>query len=463
LAINPFNSEKGFFMNILLIGQGGREHALAWKIAQSNTLQSLHLLPGSDAMEALTPHHAEAKVIRHAEMDVTDHAQIKQLCTQRGIDLVIIGPEAPLVDGLADALRAAEILVFGPSKAAAQLEGSKGFMKDLCAKYDIPTAHYQRFEYTQKQAAKDYIDMHGAPIVLKADGLAAGKGVIVAQDKAEALDAVDKLLSEQGAEIVIEEFLDGEEVSFFALSDGQHVIPLTSAQDHKAAYDGDKGPNTGGMGAYSPAPKVLFDQEMQNRVITRIIEPTAAAMRSEGIPFQGVFFAGLMMVRDDEGQIQPKLLEYNIRFGDPECQVIMMRLESDLVPVLKACAEGKLQEHFDHSPLQWHDDHAVCVIMAADGYPGSYQKGSIMTLPEHIADHQIIFHAGTKHHQSGTWQSNGGRVLCCCARGQTLQKAQGSAYQLVKNIEWDGGFYRNDIGWRGVLREQKHHNAIPAA
>ena len=421
-------------MNILLIGSGGREHALAWKLAQSNQCSSLHVIPGSDAIGM------EEKITCH---DISmDNATLVEFAVNNKISLVVIGPEAPLVAGLADALRTADIPVFGPSAVAAQLEGSKGFMKDLCAKYNIPTADYARF--TNKDAAITYIKEKGAPIVVKADGLAAGKGVIVAEKENEAIAAVKDMLSgnsfgDAGSSVVIEEFLNGEEVSFFALADGKTVQPLTSAQDHKRAFDGDTGPNTGGMGAYSPARDGIWSDELANKVMTDIIEPTVNAMAEEGCPFTGVLYAGLM-VKDGKA----KLLEYNVRFGDPECQPIMMRLDTDLVDILSACAHGDLSSLKDK--INWKTDTAICVVMAAKGYPGEYSKNTDITLPEKKPDGTKIFHAGTKHNESGKWLSTGGRVLGITSLAHDKETARLKSYQVIDSIEWDEGFYRADIG-----------------
>lgn len=428
-------------MNILLIGGGGREHALAWKIKQSPLLNDLHAIPGSDAIAALG---AQC----HGDVSVEDHAAIVAFCEDHVIDLVVVGPEAPLVDGLADALRAEEISVFGPSKDAARLEGSKAFMKDICMKHGIPTAAYGRF--TNIEEAKAYIDQKGTPIVIKADGLAAGKGVIIAQTQEEANAAVDDMLKHNrfgnaGAEIVVEEYLEGEEVSFFVLSDGENLLALTSAQDHKRAYDNDEGPNTGGMGAYSPA--CFMSDDLCDTVMEKVIKPTAKAMQREGCSFSGVFFAGLMMVKRKDGTLQPRLIEYNVRFGDPECQTLMMRMKSDIVPLLLGCAEGNLD--LVASTLEWHDDYALCVVMAANGYPGSYEKGTPIDLSKvEETNDTALFHAGTKRAEgsAGQWLSNGGRVLCSTAKAKTFKEAQNKAYNMVDNVTWKEGFFRRDIG-----------------
>lgn len=423
-------------MNILLIGSGGREHALAWKIAQSPLLDTLYCAPGNGGIES---------VATCVDLDASDHEAVIAFAGKHDIGLVVIGPEAPLVAGLANDLEAASIPVFGPSKDAARLEGSKGFTKDICAKYDIPTAAYGRFN--DAASAKGYIDQKGAPIVVKADGLAAGKGVILADNVEEAKEAVDAMFGgafgDAGVEVVIEEFLVGEEASFFALADGTDVLPLIAAQDHKTVGDGDTGPNTGGMGAYSPAP--VMTEALERRVMTEIIEPTVRAMADMGCPYKGVFFAGLMITEDG-----PKLIEYNCRFGDPECQVLMMRLQSDIVPLLKAVANGKLAG----KKAEWREDTALTVVMAATGYPGSYEKGSkikgidLAAAPDGIE----VFHAGTKM-DGDEIVAVGGRVLNVTALGQNATDAKAKAYAAVANIDWPEGFCRSDIGWRAVARE----------
>lgn len=380
-------------------------------------------------------------------LDLTDHAAIVAFCRDRRIDLVVVGPEAPLCAGIVDDLEAAGFKAFGPSRAAAQLEGSKGFTKDLCSANAIPTAAYARFR--DVAAAKAYIRRHGAPIVVKADGLAAGKGVIVAQSEAEAAAAVDMMfgggLGEAGGEVVIEEFLDGEEASFFALCDGETAIALATAQDHKRAFDGDKGPNTGGMGAYSPAPNI--DAAMSGRIMNEIVTPTMRAMKAMGTPYKGVLYAGLMITRHG-----PKLIEYNARFGDPETQVLMPRLMSDLVPALLASRDGMLKS-FD---LRWYETPALTVVMAAKGYPGHYVRGTVIDgLDEAAAVEGVqIFHAGTKA-EGGRILANGGRVLNISATGKTVREAQARAYAAIARIRWPEGFYRRDIGWRAVERESR--------
>ncbi len=421
-------------MKVLLIGSGGREHALAWKIAQSTLLQTLFAAPGN-------PGIAEHATI--IDLDIDDHAAVLSFCRKETIDLVVVGPEAPLVAGLADDLEAQGIAVFGPSAAAAQLEGSKGFTKDLCARFDIPTGAYRRFNNAPK--AKAYVRAQGAPIVIKADGLAAGKGVTVAMTVEEALTAIDDCFEgafgEAGAEVVVEAYLDGEEASFFVLCDGKNALALASAQDHKRVGDGDTGPNTGGMGAYSPAP--VMSDPLIERTMKEIIEPTIAGMSAMGHPFKGVLFAGLMIT--EKG---PELIEYNVRFGDPECQVLMMRLTSDLLPLLQAAATGAL----DKVTATWSDDPALTVVMAAKGYPGSYTKGSpIGPLPDDQPGIKI-FHAGTVI-KDGQLTANGGRVLNVTATGSSVGEAQRRAYETVDKINWEDGFCRRDIGWRAIGRK----------
>jgi phosphoribosylamine--glycine ligase len=417
-------------MNVLLIGGGGREHALAWKLRQTPLLDILYCAPGNAGI---------AEVAECVALDIANHDAVIRFCREKDIALVVIGPEAPLVAGLADDLEAAGIKVFGPSRAAARLEGSKGFTKDLCAEYGIPTASYRRF--AGAHAAKAYVKTQALPIVVKADGLAGGKGVTVAASRDEAEAAIDACFAgAPGAEVVIEEFLDGEEASFFALVDGTAALPLATAQDHKRAFDGDKGPNTGGMGAYSQAP--IMTPALCARVMEEIVIPTVRAMRARGTPFKGVLYAGLM-IKDGA----PKLIEYNVRFGDPEAQVLMMRLESDLLPALLATAEGRLGKLV----LNWHDEAALCVVMAAKGYPGAYEKGTeIRGLDVAGADPDVqVFHAGTK--LDGTrLLADGGRVLCVTARGKDIAEAKRRAYHAVDKIHWPGGFCRRDIGWRAL-------------
>jgi phosphoribosylamine--glycine ligase len=423
-------------MNILLLGSGGREHALAWKIAGSPLVERLTCAPGNAGI---------AKECELVALDSADHAAVITFCKQRKIDLVVVGPEAPLCAGIVDDLAAAGIKAFGPSRAAARLEGSKGFTKDLCKANNIPTASYARFEAAAPAIA--YIRDHGAPLVVKTDGLAAGKGVVVAETMAEAESAIDRMfageLGAAGAEVVIEEFLQGEEASFFALCDGETAIALASAQDHKRAFDGDRGPNTGGMGAYSPAP--IMTDDLSRRVMDEIVLPTVRVMKSMGAPYRGVLYAGLMITAAG-----PKLIEYNVRFGDPECQVLMLRLMSDLVPALLASCDGVLK-NFD---LRWYSDAALTVVMAAKGYPGNYAKGSVIEGLDAAAavDGVEIFHAGTLA-QDERILANGGRVLDVCAIGKTIAQAQARAYRAVDCIRWSEGFYRRDIGLRAVPRE----------
>jgi phosphoribosylamine--glycine ligase len=426
-------------MKVLLIGSGGREHALAWSLAASPRLSKLICAPGNGGMASL----AEC-----VPLDAADHAAVLALCRARAIDLVVIGPEAPLVAGLADDLRAQGIKVFGPSKAAARLEGSKGFTKDLCREAGIPTADYGRF--ADARSAKAYVTAVGRlPIVVKADGLAAGKGVVVAATREEAERAIDACFAgafgAAGSEVVIEDFLEGEEVSFFALCDGETVLPLATAQDHKRVLDGDRGPNTGGMGAYSPAPVVTT--EIHDRIMREIIRPTVAALARRGTPFQGVLFAGIMITADG-----PKIYEYNCRFGDPECQVLMMRLKSDLLTALLATVEGALAT----VDLTWREEAALTVVMAAKGYPGSYQTGSeIRGLAEAAAvPGARIFHAGTRR-EGNRIIATGGRVLSIAGLGRTVGEAQATAYAAVDRIDWPEGFCRRDIGWRAIARERQ--------
>ncbi|MBV7255229.1 phosphoribosylamine--glycine ligase [Pacificimonas sp. WHA3] len=422
-------------MNILLIGGGGREHALAWKLAQSPLLTTLYAAPGNPGMA-----DDGATCV---SLDVTDHQAVVDFIHQNNVELTVIGPEQPLVDGLADTLSKHGKKVFGPSARAARLEGSKGFTKDLCAKYGIPTAAYGRFR--QAADAKAFLGGREPPFVVKADGLAAGKGVVIAASREEAHAAIDDMLGgsfgEAGAELVIEEFLEGEEASFFALCDGETVLPLIGAQDHKRAHDGDKGPNTGGMGAYSPAP--ILDDAMQARVMTEIVEPTARAMAAEGSPFTGVLYAGLMI-----GPRGPQLIEYNARFGDPECQVLMMRMKSDLLPALLAAVDGELA----HFAVQWHDDAAMTVVMAAEGYPSTPRKGGTITgISDAEATGAKVFHAGTKR-DGATLVANGGRVLNITAMAPSLRDAADTAYAAIERINWPDAFWRRDIGARALNR-----------
>jgi phosphoribosylamine---glycine ligase len=425
----------GFLMNILLLGSGGREHALAWKIAASPLVTKLWCAPGN------------AGIAREAEcvaLDIADHAAVIDFCKDNAVDLVVVGPETPLAAGIVDDLAAAGIKAFGPSRLAAQLEGSKGFTKALCTEFNIPTGAYGRF--TNANDALAYVRAQGAPIVVKADGLAAGKGVVVAMTLGEAEAAIammfDGAFGAAGAEVVIEEFLSGREISFFALSDGDTAIALASAQDHKRVFDHDQGPNTGGMGAYSPTPFVT--DKIHAEIMAKIILPTVSGMKARGMPFRGVLYAGVMLTSDG-----PKLFEYNIRFGDPECQVLMLRMMSDLVPALLASCDGQLK-NFD---LRWFPDSALTVVMAAKGYPGDYAKGTRIEGLEDAAkiEGAEIFHAGTTA-KDGHILANGGRVLNVCAMGKTIAEAQRRAYEAVDRIQWPEGFCRRDIGWQAVER-----------
>ncbi|KEO54723.1 phosphoribosylamine--glycine ligase [Thalassospira permensis] len=427
-------------MKVLVVGGGGREHALCWAIAKSPRLTKLWCAPGNAGIAD----SAECIAISDSDID-----GLVKFATDNAVDLVVVGPEAPLVAGLVDALDAAGIKSFGCSKAAAQLEGSKGFMKDMVAKFGVPSAAYGRF--TTPDDARAFVEKHGAPIVVKTDGLAAGKGVTICQTIDEALAAIDECMvggkfGDAGAELVIEEFMTGEEASFFAVCDGENVIPLIAAQDHKAVGEGDTGPNTGGMGAYSPAP--VFTQSVEDKVMEQIIVPTVKGMAAEGHPFKGVLFAGLMI--DDAGN--PKLIEYNIRFGDPECQVLMTRLKSDVLDILDGAATGKL----DTVKPEWHDETAMVVVMAAKGYPGSYDKGTeIKNVADADAMDKVkVLHAGTKM-DGDKLTATGGRVLGVTARGTSVTEAQKRAYEAVDAIDWPGGFCRRDIGWRAIAREQK--------
>ena len=422
-------------MNVLILGGGGREHALAWALSASPLLDKLFCAPGNAGI---------ADVATCIDLNHSDHQAVISFCAKENIALVVVGPEAPLVDGIVDALTAAGLKAFGPSKAAARLEASKGFTKDFCQEFNIPTARYSRFD--NAEAARAYAREQDLPIVIKADGLAAGKGVIIANHEDDAMQAIDMCFGGSfgtaGSEVVIEEFLMGEEASFFALVDGTAAVPLATAQDHKRVGDGDTGPNTGGMGAYSPAP--ILTQDVCDRVMSEIIEPTVQGMVARGTPFKGVLYAGLMI---DAGQ--PKLIEYNVRFGDPECQVLMMRLKSDLLPALIATCDGVLA-NFD---LRWRDEAALTVVMAANGYPANPETGTEIKGLGSIDDEAVeIFHAGTKM-QDQRLLATGGRVLNVTAVGSTVSEAQTKAYSAIDNIDWPGGFCRRDIGWRAVQRE----------
>ena len=418
-------------MNILILGGGGREHALAWAIRQNPKCDRLIVAPGNAGI---------AGVAECADLDVLSRAEVLEFAQENAVDFVIVGPEAPLAAGVSDSLRDAGFLVFGPSQAAAQLEASKTFTKEICDACAAPTAAWARF--TDAAAARDYVTAQGAPIVVKADGLAAGKGVTVAETVDQAHAAIDDIFDGAFGDmsVVIEEFMDGEEASFFILSDGTDCLAIGTAQDHKRVGDGDTGPNTGGMGAYSPAP--VLTPAIQDQVMARIVRPTIAEMARRGMPFQGVLYAGLMIA---DGQA--RLVEYNVRFGDPECQVLMMRLGGQVLDLLLACAEGRLAQ----TPVTWADDHALTVVMAAQGYPGSYAKGTVIgglqALPE--TSFQMTFHAGTAD-RDGAVVATGGRVLACTGRGATLAEAHQRAYALVDAIDWPQGFCRRDIGWRAL-------------
>lgn len=424
-------------MKILLIGSGGREHALAHGLAASPLCERLFIAPGNPGTAALG---------ENRELPVSDHAAVRAFCDAQAIDLVVIGPEAPLVDGLVDTLSDAGIACFGPRRAAAQLEGSKAFTKEICAAYAIPTAAYARCD--DRDSAMAEIRRRGAPFVIKADGLAAGKGVVVAMSLPEAEEAVDFMftggLGEAGASVVIEDFLEGEEASFFAICDGKTALPLASAQDHKRAFDGDEGPNTGGMGAYSPAPVMTPAREAQ--VMREIIEPTLRAMTDRGTPFTGILYAGLMITQEG-----PQLIEYNVRFGDPETQVLIPRLESDLATLFMAAAHGKLA---DLPPLRWREETALTVVLATRGYPGKVENGSTIrgveaagTLPD-----TLVFHAGTRLSE-GVLKAHGGRVLAVTGLGADVGEARERAYRGVAAIDWPEGFCRSDIGWRALSRD----------
>jgi len=420
-------------MNILILGSGGREHALAWAVAQNPKCDRLIVAPGNAGI---------AGVAECADLDIMDGAAVVEFCAEHAIDFLIVGPEAPLAAGVADAARAAGVLTFGPSAAAARLEASKAFTKEICDACNAPTAGYARF--TEAGAAKDHIRAQGAPIVIKADGLAAGKGVVVAMTLDEALAAVDDMLGgafgAAGAEVVIEEFMSGEEASFFVLTDGVNLLPFGTAQDHKRVGDGDTGPNTGGMGAYSPAP--VLTPAIQQQALDQIVLPTVREMAARGTPFQGVLYAGLMI---ENGRA--RLVEYNVRFGDPECQVLMMRLGAQALDALLACAEGRLAE----ARIDWADDHALTVVMAAKGYPGAYAKGTVIRGLDRCPEdsRHMVFHAGTAL-KEGEITATGGRVLNVTARGDTLSDARNRAYAMIDHIRWPEGFCRSDIGWRAL-------------
>ncbi len=420
-------------MNILILGGGGREHALAWAVMQNPKCDKLIVAPGNAGI---------AGIAECASLDIMDGGAVANFCDENAVDFVIVGPEAPLAAGVADRLREAGLLVFGPSAAAAQLEASKSFTKEICDAAGAPTAGYGHF--TNAASARAYVEAQGAPIVIKADGLAAGKGVIVAETVDQALAAIDDMFGGEfgsaGAEVVVEEFMEGEEASFFVLCDGQTALPLGTAQDHKRVGEGDTGPNTGGMGAYSPAP--VMTDEVTRKALDEIVRPSLAEMARRGTPFQGILFVGLM-IKDG----QPRLVEYNVRFGDPECQVLMMRLGAQALDLLQAAAEGRLES----AQVNWADDHALTVVLAANGYPGDYDKGSVIkgleALPEDSFN--MVFHAGTAH-KDGQYVATGGRVLAVTARGASLSEAAVRAYAMVDRIDWPEGFCRRDIGWRAL-------------
>ena len=420
-------------MNILVLGSGGREHALLWAIAQNPKCDKLFAAPGNGGTQNLA---------QSVSIDPENAGALTEFCAENSIDFVVVGPEAPLAAGVAEELRSAGILTFGPSAEAARLEASKAFTKEICDASNAPTAGYARF--TDAEKARDYVSQEGAPIVIKADGLAAGKGVVVAMDVETAHHAINDMLGGSfgaaGAEVVIEEFMDGEEASYFILSDGKTALPVGTAQDHKRAFDGDEGPNTGGMGAYSPAP-IMTDAVSQLAMET-IIQPTIDEMARRGTPYEGVLYAGFM-IKDGI----PRLVEYNVRFGDPECQVLMMRLGGQVLDLLLATAEKRLEE----IKVNWADDHAMTIVMAAEGYPGSYEKGQEINglddIPANVDT--MVFHAGTKS-QDGKILANGGRVLNITTRGDSLEDARDRAYSEIKKIDWPGGFYRKDIGWRAL-------------
>ena len=420
-------------MNILIIGSGGREHSLAWAIAQNPKCENLMVAPGNPGI---------AEIATCVDIDVYNNSQILEFSQNNKIDLVIIGPEGPLENGLSDRLRKGGITVFGCSKEAAKLESSKKFTKDLCKKIGAPTANFEFFSSVKK--AKEYVVKHGVPIVIKLDGLAAGKGVIVAMDQKTAFNAIDSFLEKKETaiqnKILIEEYLEGEEASFFVLSDGKNLLPIGSAQDHKTAYDNDQGPNTGGMGAYSPAP--VLTQSIMDLTIESIIKPTIKEMFNRGTPYKGVIFAGLMIKNGI-----PKLIEYNVRFGDPECQALMIRLGPQVLDLIVACCSTKL----DKAKINWAKDHSVTIVLANKGYPGNYKNGSKIRFVEELKNDSLnqIFHAGTKKHNSHLI-ANGGRVLNITARGDSLLEARDRAYKTLEKINWPEGFYRSDIGWRAL-------------
>ncbi|PIR39152.1 MAG: phosphoribosylamine--glycine ligase [Alphaproteobacteria bacterium CG11_big_fil_rev_8_21_14_0_20_39_49] len=425
-------------MNILVIGSGGREHALIWKLSQSPQCEKIFAMPGNGGI---------SKIARNVSISTSNHNDVINFCKENNIEFVMVGPEAPLVEGLVDSLEAANILTFGPSKVASQLEGSKDFTKKACDNYNIPTADYRTF--TDAGSAKAYINEKGTPIVIKADGLAAGKGVIIAQDKEEAFTAIDDMLvnnrfGDAGKSVVIEEFLEGEEISVFAICDGNKALYFGSAQDHKAVGEGDTGPNTGGMGTYSPAP--VMNAALQQEIMEKAIIPTIEGMKKDGMPYKGVLFAGFMVTSKGA-----KLLEFNVRFGDPETQVLMARLDEDLLPILISAAKGQLTDR----QIKLKDKTALCVVMAAKGYPDSYQKGTVINNLESLENSEdiFVFHAGTKLDENGNFLANGGRVLGITALGTSVTQTQAKAYNAVDKIDWKDGFCRRDIGWRAIKRE----------
>lgn len=420
-------------MNILIIGSGGREHSLAWAVAQNPKCENLIVAPGNAGI---------AEIAVCADIDIYNNSQVLEFSQNNKIDLVIIGPEGPLANGISDLLRKSGIKVFGCSKEAARLESSKKFTKDLCKTVGVPTANFEFFNNSKK--AKEYVIKQGVPIVIKLDGLAAGKGVVVARDQKTAFNAIDDFLDQKESilenKILIEEFLEGEEASFFVLSDGKNLLPIGSAQDHKTAYDNDQGPNTGGMGAYSPAP--ILTQSIMDLTIESIIKPTIEEMSNRGTPYKGVLFAGLM-IRNGT----PKLIEYNVRLGDPECQALMIRLGPQVLDLIIACVSTKL----DQAKVNWADDHSVTIVLATKGYPGNYKNGSKIRFVEELKSDSLnqIFHAGTKRDNSSLI-ANGGRVLNITARGGSLLEARDRAYNTLEKIDWPEGFYRSDIGWRAL-------------
>ncbi|GLQ29718.1 phosphoribosylamine--glycine ligase [Litoribrevibacter albus] len=427
-------------MKVLVIGSGGREHALAWTAAKAENVEQVFVAPGN-AGTALEPN------LTNVNIDVLDQDKLVAFAQKEAIDLTIVGPEAPLVEGVVDRFEKEGLNIFGPTQGAAQLEGSKAFTKDFLARHNIPTAEYQNF--TEIEPAVAYVKEKGTPIVIKADGLAAGKGVIIAQTEEEAVNAIEDMLEgnkfgDAGSRVVVEEFLTGEEASFIVMVDGTDVLPLASSQDHKARDNGDQGPNTGGMGAYSPAPVVT--QDIHDRIMKEVIMPTVEGMQAEGNRYRGFLYAGIMVAADGT----PKVLEYNCRFGDPETQPIMLRLKSNLADLCLAAIQGKLPE----TTVEWDERASVGVVMAAGGYPDSYKKGDIITgLPQMEVEGIKVFHAGTAEHE-GNVVTNGGRVLCATALGNSVSEAQQKAYLLVKQINWDGVYYRTDIGYRAIEREQ---------